>query len=69
MQEGQGFKNCFEEDFWEMGEGAAQEGQASIPTEAEYRCAPAVFPDAKFDPPANINFMTMEQMMEGMMEE
>lgn len=67
--ETQGFKTCFEEDFWEMSEEYAQEGKASVPTEAEYRCAPAVFPDSKFNPPASVNFMTMEQMMEGAMGE
>ena len=63
--ETQGFKTCFEEDFWEMGEEATEEGQASVPTEAEYRCAPAVFADSKFNPPANINFLSIEEMMEG----
>jgi FlaG/FlaF family flagellin (archaellin) len=61
----QGFKTCFEEDFWETGGEATGEGQASIPTDTEYRCAPAVFADSKFDPPANVNFMTMEEMMQG----
>ena len=69
MEEAQGIKTCFEEDFWEMGEEAAQEGTASVPTEAEYRCSPAVFSDAKFDPPANISFLTMEDLMQGAMGE
>jgi len=66
--ENQGVKMCFEEDFWEMSEEYAQEGEATVPTEAEYRCAPAIFTDSKFNPPANVNFMDMEEMMRGMQE-
>ena len=67
--ETQGIKSCFEEDFWEMGEEAVQEGQASVPTEADYRCAPAVFPDSKFNPPGNVSFMDIDELMQGAMEE
>jgi hypothetical protein len=66
--ENQGIKMCYEEDFWEMSEEYAQEGQTSVPTEAEYRCVPAVISDSQFDPPASVNFLDMEQMMEGLGE-
>lgn len=67
--ETQGAKMCFEEDFFEMSEEYTQEGQASVPTEAEYRCAPAAFTDAKFNPPANINFMDLDELMQSGMGE
>ncbi len=67
--EAQGIKTCFEEDFWEMDEEYAEESQASVPTDAEYRCAPAVFSDSKFDPPASVNFLDIEELMQGAMEE
>lgn len=67
--EAQGVKSCFEEDFWEMGEEAVQEGQASVPTEAEYRCAPAVFPDSRFNPPGDVNFLDIDELMQGAMGE
>jgi len=66
--EAQGTKMCFEEDFWEMSEEYAQEGQASVPTDTEYRCAPAIFSDTKFNLPANINFMDLDELMQGAQE-
>jgi len=62
--EKQGTKMCFKEDFWEMSEEYAEQGKAAMPVEAEYRCIPAIFTDAKFNPPANVNFMDMDEMME-----
>lgn len=57
----QGIKMCPEGDIWE-----AQEGQETqVPIEVEYRCVPAVFSDAQFNPPAGVNFMEMEEMMKG----
>lgn len=53
----QGVKMCFEEDIFEGNE----EVEGTVPTEVEYHCAPAVFPDSKFDPPADINFMDVSQ--------
>lgn len=64
QEENQGMKTCFEEDFWEMSEEYAQEGEATVPTEAEYRCAPAIISDSKFNPPAGINFLDMDEMMQ-----
>ncbi len=67
--ETQGVKMCFEGDFWETSEEYTQEGQVTVPTEAEYRCAPAVFTDAKFNPPADINFVDLDELMQGGMQE
>lgn len=61
--ENQGVKMCYEEDFWEMSEEHTEEGKAAVPVEAEYRCTPAIFTDAKFNPPASVNFMDMDEMM------
>jgi len=66
--EAQGTKMCFEEDFWDMSKESAQEGQASIPTDTEYRCVPAIFSDTKFNLPANINFMDLDELMQGTQE-
>lgn len=57
--ENQGIKICFDEDVWESDE------EGTVPTEAEYNCRPTIISDSKFNPPANINFMDMDQMMEG----
>ena len=71
-QEGetQGFKMCFEpEEGEEVEEG---EEEAMTPEEItaempdyEYNCEPAIVPDSMFNPPAEVNFMSMEQMMGG----
>ena len=57
--ESQGVKMCLEpteeeEGLWEM-EGSPQEA---------YNCAPAAVSDSLFNPPANVNFMDMSQMMQ-----
>ena len=59
--EAQGVKICFETDIWEQEEG-------TTPTEAGYRCVPAVVLDSKFTLPANVNFMDLDDMMGGMGE-
>lgn len=61
--EPQGFKMCFEpqegeEDSWMDMEGAP-------PSDVEYHCSPTLVTDAKFNPPGNVQFMTMEEMMQG----
>jgi len=56
--ESQGVKTCFETDAWE------QEEAGDVPTDVEYRCAPTIFPDSKFNPPANVNFLDIEQLMQ-----
>ena len=64
QSESQGVKMCFEEDFWEMPEENVQEGQASVPTEAEYRCLPAMISDSQFNPPSGINFLDVGEIMQ-----
>lgn len=61
--EPQGFKMCSEpkegeEDSWMDMKGAP-------PSDVEYHCSPAVITDAKFNPPSDVKFMTMEEMMKG----
>jgi len=34
----------------------------------EYKCAPVVFGDDKFNPPAGVNFLDMQNMMQGLMK-
>lgn len=68
----QGTKMCFEPEEMEtmesgiegtgQGEGNFQYQQSDI----EYQCRPGVFGDDKFNPPANVNFMDIGQMMENM---
>lgn len=62
--ETQGAKMCFEEDIWDMSEDYAQEGQASLATEAEYHCLPAIVSDSQFEPPASVNFVDLDQLMQ-----
>jgi len=57
-QEKQGMKTCFEEtedgDVWD------QDTTVGI----EYNCMPAAVTDAEFTPPADIQFMDLDQMMQ-----
>jgi len=57
-----GFKVCFE----------PEEGEEEMPTPEEftwetpdiqYSCVKTVVSDSRFNPPANVNFMDLEQMM------
>ena len=61
-----GFKICFDPaEFEEMMEGASDFGQqAGPPPDMNYNCMPAVIGDSRFNPPANINFMDFENMMQ-----
>lgn len=58
----QGFKMCFEpteaEDNWMDMEGAP-------PADIDYHCRPTMLTDAKFEPPTNVNFTSLEEMMRG----
>lgn len=56
--ETQGFKMCFETNVWE---GEEEAGAAA--TEAEYNCSPALISDSQFNPPGNVKFMTIEEMI------
>ena len=57
--ENQGVKMCFDEDVWDSDE------EGTVPIDAQYNCRPTIISDSKFNPPANINFLDMDQMMEG----
>lgn len=65
----QGMKMCFDpEEMEEMLEGAETETETEaqaqgMPSDIDYQCRPDVFTDAKFNPPAGVNFMTLEEMM------
>ena len=65
-QEGetQGFKMCFEPEEGEE-EVVTPEGITAEMPDYEYNCEPAIVPDSMFNPPAEVNFMNMEQMMDG----
>ncbi len=58
--ETQGIKMCFEENVWE-----GEKGEGSVATEAEYNCSPALVSDSQFNPPSNVKFLTIEEMMKG----
>jgi len=67
-----GFKMCVDPEEvsdgaeeWEGKKGAVK--AEGVDYNLEYKCAPAVFSDDKFNPPANVEFMGMEEMMKGMM--
>jgi hypothetical protein len=64
----QGFKMCTEpttETEVTEGEGGVDwtKVEGGPPADIDYQCLPAVIPDSRFNPPANINFMSMEEMM------
>jgi hypothetical protein len=64
--ETQGMKTCFEENYWEMSsEEETSQTQGSMPTEAEYHCSPTIIADSQFNPPSDINFVDMSEMMKG----
>jgi len=66
----QGFKMCLEEGKKPEVEGQEMDmGDMRPPDDVDYNCRPAVFTDAKFNPPSEVNFMSMEEMMKGAMEE
>lgn len=61
----QGIKMCFDpEEADDMFSGEADTGQTNLPTDVDFNCKPAVFTDAKFNPPNDIEFMDMDQMMQ-----
>ena len=72
--EGKGVKMCFDleegKDMWDP-EAWGMEGeeyQDMAPPDVEYHCVPTVVTDAKFNPPDEVEFMDLTQMMEGMMQ-
>ena len=69
---GQGVKICFDpeenKDIWEPGTWEATETDGAQPPDVEYHCNPAVVTDALFQPPTNIEFTDLDQMMQGFKE-
>ena len=57
----QGVKMCFEPT--EDGQDMWNDPQQDTVIDFDYQCRPAAITDAQFNPPANINFMDMDQMM------
>jgi hypothetical protein len=62
-EENQGIKTCFEETEMETEEGGIWE-QSGASVDINYRCVPTAVTDAQFTPPANIEFMDIDSMME-----
>jgi hypothetical protein len=67
----QGFKMCVEPTEVEAPPGGG-EGEVDLskmqggqPTDIDYQCKPALIGEDKFEPPAEVNFMSMEEMMQG----
>lgn len=71
-EEGQGIKTCYEseeadETMWGDIDEADLPDSVEVP-EVEYNCRPAVIGADKFTPPANIEFMDLDAMMQGAMQ-
>lgn len=72
-QEGrpQGVKMCFSpEEAEELISGESEASQqtdtgTSMPTEVQYNCQPTAVSDNKFNPPEDIEFLDVDQMMQG----
>jgi hypothetical protein len=63
--EDQGVKLCFEPA---EGEESVWDQESFETQDIEYNCLPAAITDAQFEPPSDIQFMDMDQMMNQMME-
>lgn len=61
--ENQGFKMCFEPTT--ETEDSLMETEGTLPADIDYHCTPTVLTDAMFEPPANVNFISSEEMMRG----
>ncbi len=68
--ESQGVKMCFDpEEAEEIISGQTDSPETTdLPTGVEYNCRPAAITDAKFNPPSNVEFMDMDELMQGMPE-
>jgi len=60
----QGFKMCMDPEETEE----SMEAPMKPPEDVDYKCRPAVFTDAKFNAPGDVNFMSLEDMMQGIGE-
>jgi len=65
--EAQGIKTCFDpteaEDMWDM-TGDTTETQVNQ-AEFNYNCVPAVLSEADLNPPPGVDFLDLEEMMQG----
>jgi len=69
----QGFKMCFSPEEVEVEEPVEEDesmdqvgvDQMRPPEDIDFSCRPAVFGDDKFEPPAEVNFLGMDEMMTG----
>jgi len=62
----QGIKMCYDPSEFEAMTEQSQDlsqGQAGPPPDMEYNCSPAVVNDSMFNPPADIEFMDINQLM------
>jgi len=66
----EGIKLCFEPSEMEGGDDSGKSiwDMESSVTGTEYKCVPAVIQDSKFEPPTDVNFMDMEEMMKNFTE-
>lgn len=68
----QGVKMCFDpeenKDLWDFESWDESETEGAKPPDVEYHCNPAVVTDAQFQPPANVEFVDLDQMMQGFKE-
>lgn len=68
----QGTKMCMEISQEEMKQAVEEskemmrQQQGYQPSDIDYKCRPAVINDSKFNPPSNVKFMDLEEMMKGM---
>jgi hypothetical protein len=64
----EGIKMCFDTSEMEGTDDLSKSiwDMDSSVTGTEYKCVPAIVSDSKFDPPSDVNFMDMEEMMKGM---
>lgn len=70
----QGVKTCYEstEEMYEELDKSEQQAQpdagqsteeVAIPSDVEYNCQPASIADSQFDPPADVNFLDMDELV------
>ncbi|MEA2020642.1 MAG: hypothetical protein U9M98_02895 [Patescibacteria group bacterium] len=72
-----GIKMCYDtseamyaEGESDTGDGSTSEvGAVKPPTDVQYNCRPATVSAGKFNPPSNVEFMDMQEMMQGNLED
>ncbi|KPJ70929.1 hypothetical protein AMJ51_00580 [Microgenomates bacterium DG_75] len=61
--EEQGIKICQEPEEVEEAEEVTPEEFTAETPDVEYNCVPMIVPDSMFNPPTDVNFLSMEEMM------